>query len=70
MKSIVEEVKEKLENAKPAFEGSSLIEKYEKAIQEFEDLVTSGMVKKRGNQLMSPVDAHLHSNIGFYERED
>jgi hypothetical protein len=60
MNNIVEEVKQGLENVTPAFKDSDVVKSYQKAIEEFEALVQKGLAQKRGNQLMSPVDAHLY----------
>lgn len=49
-----------IENVKDQFSESKFIGKYEQAIIDFEELIAKGLATRRGNQLISITESHLH----------
>lgn len=53
---IEEVIIEVINESRKNFEGSELVLKYDEALKKFDDLVKKGLVKKRGNNLISISD--------------
>ncbi|WP_269226811.1 hypothetical protein [Flavobacterium eburneipallidum] len=63
MKTTIEqELTMAIENSSKKFKDEVLLNQFEKASEEFEKLVSLGIVKKRGNNLISITDTHLHKS--------
>lgn len=58
--SIEKKLKEALVSSTEKFKNSDMLNKFKEASNEFERLVELGIVKKRGNNLISITDTHLH----------
>jgi len=68
---IEEELTIAIENSNKKFKDEVLLNQFEKALEEFERLVSLGIAKKRGNNLISITDTHLHkSNLNKPELND
>ncbi len=62
MKNIIEnKLLEAINIGMTQFEGNSQIEAFEEASREFENLVKKGLVEKRGYNLMTITETHLHT---------
>ncbi len=59
-KTLDKQVKETITEQSSKFDETQETKDFEKAIEEFERMVESGLVKKRGYTLMTIDDAHLH----------
>ncbi len=68
MKKIEKKVQENINKIGQQFTDCETIKKFEKANEEFEDLVNQGSVSKKRNKLLSPSDAHLISASGFNKK--
>lgn len=55
---------ESLNLAKSKFKNDPVIQEFEKAILEFQDLVQKGLAKKRGHNLLSISD-NFHPQVRF-----
>ncbi|TVR77813.1 MAG: hypothetical protein EA412_10060 [Chitinophagaceae bacterium] len=60
---IDKQVEAAIKKSEIKFKGSELIDKYEDALKKFEELVDKGVAKKRGNNLISITDLHLHKSL-------
>lgn len=60
VQSIEKEINSVIEASIKNFEGNELLVQYEDASKKFEDLVKKGLVKKRGYNLLSITESHLH----------
>lgn len=63
METIEQKVRESLKNT--VFAGDKEVEEFEKANQKFEELIEKGLIKKRGNNLLSVADAHVKRQAWF-----
>ena len=70
MGKIVKEVKKEVSTQEDRFSQDKRVEEFEKMNERFEDLVKSGFVKKRGNQLLSVSDAHLKPEFRLNTSKD
>ncbi len=52
-------VKKTIKRFEECSEDRSQTKQFEDSVEEFEDLVAQGLVKKRGNNLISSADRHL-----------
>ena len=59
MKSTEEELKKVVSDYKPSKKSAEELESFLKASEQFEKLVDSGVISKRGNRQLSVEDAHL-----------
>lgn len=60
-----------IENSNIKLKDEALLNQFEKASEEFEKLVSLGIAKRRGNNLISITDTHLHkSNLNKSELND
>lgn len=59
MKTIEEKLAKTLKDNEK-FVDKKQIKKFEEASKKFEELVNNGFITKRGNNLLSITDAHLH----------
>jgi len=63
MKTTIEqELTMAIENSSKKFKDEVLLNQFEKASEEFEKLVSLGIAKRRGNNLISITDTHLHKS--------
>lgn len=64
MESTIEKkVQEAVDISRTEFEGNSMLGKYEDALKKFKELVENGVIKRRGNNLISITDLHLHRSL-------
>lgn len=61
--TIEKDLKKTLNKAKKAFEKDELLSKYEEAAKKFDELVEKGIVKRRGNNLISITERHLYTSV-------
>lgn len=59
MTKIEKEIKKALEDFKPGKGSSKELESFLRASEQFEELVKSGILTRRGNHQLSIEDAHL-----------
>lgn len=70
-KTIEQKLIEAIANSNDKFKNEILLNEFEKASEQFEKLVSLGIAKKRGNNLISITDIHLHkSNLNKSEIND
>ena len=60
MENIVENLQQTIKKIEHSFENNSKLKEFEKASIQFEELVKKGLVQRRGYNLMSITDMHLH----------
>ena len=65
MGSIERKVKESVTKIGLQFENDKTVKQYAQVSQEFNDLVSKGIAKKRGNNLLSLSDEGASSKIQF-----
>lgn len=65
METLEKKVIKELKNLNDEYAKDSLFIEFEKSNQEFDKLVEEGYVKKRGNNLLSPTDAHIKNKVWF-----
>lgn len=65
MESIEKKIKIAVNQLSKEFEASPQLKSFEKVNAEFESWVQKGVVKKRGNQLLSSSENHLKSQVWF-----
>ncbi len=63
-KELTKELTETINMLDEKFSKDKLAEKFEKSITEFEILVEKGLIKKRGNNILSILDKNS-TNISF-----
>lgn len=68
MTLVVEEVKKEVNRLEKDFAGDDSIKKFEKTEDLFDELIEAGLAKRRGNNLLSPSDAHIKSFSCFNKR--
>ena len=54
-----------LKNLQDKFSKDDQVIEFEKTNIEFDKLVKEGYVKKRGNNLLSPAEAHIKNKVWF-----
>lgn len=47
------------------FENSDELKAFEKTNNEFEELVKQGLIKKRGNNILTTAESHLKPQVSF-----
>ncbi|WP_271768506.1 hypothetical protein [Aquimarina algiphila] len=62
-KTIEENLNETIKLVEKEFSKDDITKEFEEISKEFEDLVKQGLIKKRGNNLMSLSDLHLQKTI-------
>ncbi|MDH5398405.1 MAG: hypothetical protein OEX02_09675 [Cyclobacteriaceae bacterium] len=65
MESLEKDLKDCVKELKKKFEDSAQIKAFEKTNSDFETLVKKGVVQKRGNNLLSPAESHIKSQVWF-----
>lgn len=65
MESIEKDLKDYIKEYGKKFEGNAELNAYEKINDDFKALVKSGVIEKRGNQLLSIAETHLKSQVWF-----
>ena len=65
METLEKKVIEELKCLDKKFKQDNLAIEFEKTKKKFDKLVDKGFVKKRGNNLLSPTDAHIKNSVGF-----
>lgn len=63
MKTIKKQIEESLSEIEKVFHGSQQIKKFENSIKDFDRLVEKGVVKRRGNHLLSPADIPIAKHL-------
>ena len=63
--SIIQQLQNLPEPASSKFEKNETINRFEQASKKFEELVAKGLLKERGNNLLSIDKAHLINRISF-----
>ena len=63
-KELTKELKKTIDMLDEKFSKDKLVEKFEKSTTEFEILVEKGLIKKRGNNILSILDKKS-TNISF-----
>ena len=65
METLEEKVLNELKNLDKKFSKDEFANEFEKSKKEFTELVEKGIIKRRGNNLLSPTDAHTISRVSF-----
>jgi hypothetical protein len=65
METLEKKIIEELKILSGEFRQDEFTKEFEKTKKEFDELVDKGFVKKRGNNLLSPTDAHIKSRVWF-----
>lgn len=65
METLEEKITDSLEKMEGDFKTDETFEKFIVSSEEFEKLIQLGLVKKRGNNLLSSSDAHIKSQVWF-----
>jgi len=65
MESIEKDLKDYIKEYGKKYEGNAELNAYEKMNDDFNALVESGVIEKRGNQLLSTAEIHLKSQVWF-----
>ena len=65
MESLEKDLKDCIKELEKKFEDSAELKAFEKTNEDFESLVKAGIVKKRGNHLLSTAESHLKSQVWF-----
>lgn len=63
-KELIKELEKTIDTLDKKFSKDKLVEKFEKSTSEFEILVEKGLIKKRGNNILSILDKNS-TNISF-----
>lgn len=63
MEPITKQVEESLGRLEKSFHGSPQVRKFENSIKDFDRLVERGVVKRRGNHLLSPADLPIDNHV-------
>ena len=63
MKTITKQIEESLSKLEKVLHGSQQVKKFENSIKDFDRLVEKGVVKKRGNHLLSPADIPIAKHL-------
>lgn len=56
--SVEKKLEQTLKNVSKDFETNKEVKEFEKALENFKDLVSKGIAKKRGNNLISITESH------------
>ena len=65
MEKTVNEVINNVAALNEKFAGDKSIKEFEKAIEQFEELVRKGLTTKRGNHLLPKAEMHIKSKVTF-----
>lgn len=65
MSTLIEKIEQSILKKEQTFEGSIQLKEFEESNQEFEELIEKGLIKKRGNNLLSSAEAHMVSKVFF-----
>jgi hypothetical protein len=65
METLEKKVVEKLKSLKKQYQQDDQAIEFEKTNKKFDELVKKGYIKKRGNNLLSPADAHIKNRVWF-----
>lgn len=61
--SIEKKLEQTLKNVSKEFETEKKVEEFEKALENFKDLVNRGIARKRGNNLISITESHRNIEL-------
>lgn len=61
--SIEKKLEQTLKNVSKEFETDKKVEEFEKALENFKDLVRKGIAQKRGNNLISITESHRNIEL-------
>lgn len=65
METLKEMLTLEIEKLKQEFSSDEKVVEFEKTSLEFEELVKAGIIKKRGNNLLSLSEAHVKGQVWF-----
>ncbi len=65
MKTLEEILTLEIEKLKQEFSSDEKVVEFEKTSLQFEELVKAGIIKKRGNNLLSLSEAHVKGQVWF-----
>jgi hypothetical protein len=65
METLEEKLVIEIKKLKQEFSSDEKLVAFEKTSLEFEELVKAGIIKKRGNNLLSPSEAHVKGQVSF-----
>lgn len=65
METLENKIREQIKQAEKKFANSPQIIEFEKTAIEFDALVSEGIIKRRGNHLLSTSDRHLKDQVTF-----
>jgi hypothetical protein len=65
METIEKQVKDQIESLNEKFAQEENVKEFEKTNDQFEELVSKGVAKKRGYNLLSATDAHIKNQVWF-----
>ncbi len=65
METLEDNLKDCIKELDKKFENSAELKAFEKTNNDFEALVKLGIIKKRGNNLLTSAETHLKSQVSY-----